>query len=612
MLKKSSRFDLLLIIITITGIILRFYNIGNLHFSNDELSAYSRTNYNSFSDLITFGVKPDGHPALIQIFLYYYVRFTGFNEFLIKLPFLITGILTIPLSFFVAKNFFNKTTGYITASLISTLQFSVMYSQLARPYITGVFFILASLYFLHYFTLNKKISQKNVILYIIFAELSSLNHYFSLFTMLLLGIGGLLIVSKENIKKYIFANIIVLILFAPHLSISLHQLGLKGLNWLPKPNSNFFVNYILYYFNYCYILIFFIFGFFIYNIIKNKRIKKVSIIFISISIIITAVSYFYSIYRAPVLQKSILIFVVPLFLMGVASFTKNLNNKYNVIFSVSILIIGVLSLTLVRKHYKYMYSNKIYSVSKNISDDINSYKNDYKAIVFVNKPEYIKLYLKKFGTKPYDKQIIYFQNFKNNKKEINKIAQNSNCKFFGVATANTDGDIASIAGVKDLYKYFIKIDNYYFLLSKTKNKLIKKSDIIDTVFYSKNKFTDTSTKNEWISCFNYKMDSTIKSYNNLIFINAKLTCTDSSNKIMLVTELKNKEGKTLHWAASDYITGANFVHKFILLQDIKPKPYSNKTYLWNKSKSDIKLYDKEYIILKGRKNPYGLYENLVE
>ena len=76
---------LILFLILLVAITLRFYNYQNIPFTHDEFSALSRTNFNSFSELIDQGVKVDGHPAGIQVFLYYWTKLAGKSEVWVKL-----------------------------------------------------------------------------------------------------------------------------------------------------------------------------------------------------------------------------------------------------------------------------------------------------------------------------------------------------------------------------------------------------------------------------------------------------------------------------------------------------------------------------------------------
>ena len=88
-----------IIILLFLASVLRFYNFFGLQYTYDELSALNRLEFNSFNELIQKGVMPDAHPALIQVFLYYYALLFGTEEWLIKLPFILAGIHTMVILF---------------------------------------------------------------------------------------------------------------------------------------------------------------------------------------------------------------------------------------------------------------------------------------------------------------------------------------------------------------------------------------------------------------------------------------------------------------------------------------------------------------------------------
>ena len=67
----------LLIFILLCAAILRFYQFETAPFTHDELSALLRTNFSNFQELIAKGVAIDGHPAFIQVFLYYWTKLVG-------------------------------------------------------------------------------------------------------------------------------------------------------------------------------------------------------------------------------------------------------------------------------------------------------------------------------------------------------------------------------------------------------------------------------------------------------------------------------------------------------------------------------------------------------
>jgi len=80
---------LLFLLILAVAVFLRFYRISDIPFTQDEFSAIFRTDFTSFGDLINYGVKPDGHPAGIQVLLFAIIRIFGVSRVLLKIPFLL-------------------------------------------------------------------------------------------------------------------------------------------------------------------------------------------------------------------------------------------------------------------------------------------------------------------------------------------------------------------------------------------------------------------------------------------------------------------------------------------------------------------------------------------
>ena len=148
-LKPNSKYlwQLTLFLLTLTACFLRLWNLGDFSLSNDELSALSRLQYNSLSDVISIGVqKLDFHPAGIQIFLFYWIKIAQSSEFLIRLPFALSGGISVWLIYSIGKHWFSKQTGILAAILLCFLEFPLLYSQLARPYSFGLFFTLLGSY----------------------------------------------------------------------------------------------------------------------------------------------------------------------------------------------------------------------------------------------------------------------------------------------------------------------------------------------------------------------------------------------------------------------------------------------------------------------------------
>ena len=76
---KQITKNLPIVVILIVATILRFYNLHQIPYTFDEFSTLFRLNFDNFADLIEFGVKEDGHPAGMHVFMYYYTKVQKFK-----------------------------------------------------------------------------------------------------------------------------------------------------------------------------------------------------------------------------------------------------------------------------------------------------------------------------------------------------------------------------------------------------------------------------------------------------------------------------------------------------------------------------------------------------
>jgi len=180
---------LVLILIMLVAVALRFYNLFEIPLTHDEFSAIFRTRFSSFLELIQQGVVKDGHPAGVQVFLYYWVKVFGEVDWIIKIPFLLCGVVSVFLVYKIGSLWFNETTGLLSAAVICSTQFTVMYSQIARPYSSGLFLSLAMVYLWSFLMLNPENKfNRNLIAFIALATLCTYNHYFSLLFAFIVGV----------------------------------------------------------------------------------------------------------------------------------------------------------------------------------------------------------------------------------------------------------------------------------------------------------------------------------------------------------------------------------------------------------------------------------------
>ena len=140
---SSKTIDLILIVVIIlVTALLRLWKLGQVPFMHDEFSALLRTRFDNFHDFIQLGVMPDSHPIGVQLFLWGWVQLFGWSEFWIKLPFALMGIGSVYLIYLIGRQWFNRKVGLFSAAFFAVSQLTVFYSQLARPYAAGLFFVL--------------------------------------------------------------------------------------------------------------------------------------------------------------------------------------------------------------------------------------------------------------------------------------------------------------------------------------------------------------------------------------------------------------------------------------------------------------------------------------
>ena len=512
-----------------------------------------------------------------------------------------------------------------------------MYSQIARPYSSGLFFVLLSVYFLQDFIFNNNVKKSSIVWFIITSSLSAYNHYFSLLTILLIGIFGLFLVKKENLTTYILSGLAIILLFVPHIQISLHQLSLGGLSWLNKPTPSSILMYFGYIFNYYVLLYITISIILVLGLILNNGFKAIKYSIFSLSVFISPIiiGYTYSIKISPILQFSVLIFSFPFLLMFITSFIKELNFKLNTLIVSIILILGIFSITTIRKHYTTAYNSPFYNIAKNLSDDIKNYGNNNMSEVFtLNGNLSVNKYLNELNIDT-NKLNANYQVSEFNFFDFKTFLDNSKTNYFALGSTGGVSDLYLLDIIKQKYPYLTKATDSYFLFSKTKKtKTIINTSIIDTIYkstlnftnnsqwkYNKNKvFTDSLTSkkyyfydtDEWGISINLNLDSVLENKNNVIITKAVVKAENKNSNILLVSEITNNDS-LLHWASSKTLDFTNntteqiSIYNSNFLQDINIDDNAiSKIYLWNKDKNKIKVYSVEIVILKGFKNPYGI------
>lgn len=627
---KITTDHVLLLIILITAATLRFWNFHELPFMHDELSALERTKYTSLHDEINYGVAIyDTHPAGIQLFIYYWIKIFGISEMTVKFPFIILGILSIIIAYKISKKWFNSSVGLIVASFMAVLQYMVMYSQIARPYIPGMFFSLLMVWYWSNYLFDENSIKKNkwLIGYIISSALCAYTHHFSSLFAAIVTLTGLFFLTKETWKKYLLAVVAIFILYIPHLNILFFQFdkgGLGGPNgWLGKPEKNWFSGYLKYVFHfsspmYALILLLLLLSIFFYSkdILSKQKFRVIALIWF---FLLFFIEYYYSLFINPVIQYSTLIFAFPFLLIFLFSMFGELNRNVKIVVVAVILISGTSTLVFSRKHFQVFYKQPYQEQVINTYKSLDIIKDEKKATIELMIPPYYReYYFKKYNRRF---ESIFYNPFdaKPDMKAFRKFVQSLSTDYF--IAGNLPLEYFQI--IKEKYPYMIlKEEGFtYSIYCFSRNNQVQeiKEKIVFSGMDNSGKgslFLDN--KKEYSPAFLSKLKDMINDRHNIINVTATLNSADSVADPLLVLDIVDKE-KSLLWAGAEYFwynndpKKSNKVYLSQLLCGIDLKKHPNaevKIYVWNRNKKRIEIENINIEVVESNPFIYGLYEPL--
>ncbi len=553
-----------LIFILILAIGLRIYRIDKLTLGNDDLSALSRLQYDSFHELIEKGVKPDGHPAGVQVFLYYWTRWMGNTEWMLRLPFLLMGLGAMVLAFHVASKWFNPTVGLLLASCMACWEYFIIHSLSIRPYISGLFFAWGMVYCWSYVCrLLQPIKWFHWMGFVLFSVLCAYNHYFSLLLAFWVGISGLFVIPGKYIANYIYAGLAIVTLYIPHIPIFQAQLAIGGIGgWLAPPNRSFLLHYISYIFHfspwmYGSILILLIVGIGL-RIKQGYQQKEWKITLISGSwfVLSFVVAYVYSVKVNPVLHYGVLFFSFPFALLGVFSVYPRLPLfKESVLISV-LLLSSIFTLIWDRDHYGIFYDRG----AKAMMNDFEAWKEDPRItqltrVGIAHNPFYLNYYVSNDSLERYN--LPDLQTFDQWLSELTSDA-------LAIGWVSNMMPLEYLALIHTYYphlaEYKMKSVSEWFLFSKkhvsTENNLpiIHHSHVDSISLYSHFLFPEEFKwhNEEYIPPIELT-DTALYQLKPWLLTYAQIEVRDSSDALPLWVISIEKEGEVLHWQKGDFI-----------------------------------------------------------
>lgn len=319
---RSDRYIQILLLLTALGLLLRLYNLGFNSIWLDEAVTYN-------SSKLPFGVLwesiktgSDFNPPLFYMIESLMLSF-GKNEITLRLIPAIAGIITIPVLYYLGKEFSDRNCGIICAALVTFSPFLIFYSQEARAY--SLLLLLIALSILCFFKGMKNGRTLQWVLFGLFSGIAFWTHFYSSIVFgVLIGLGLLGTgISKENrlgkIKAIIYSLITFGLVTLPLLIVTAElylvrtssppTFGIQGLNVI----SHAFTD--LSGFNIIPTALFIsLFGIGLLWAFLHEKMKGVSIALPVIAILL--ISYYLS-YRMP-FQTRFLIIMIPFYFLGIA------------------------------------------------------------------------------------------------------------------------------------------------------------------------------------------------------------------------------------------------------------------------------------------------------
>ena len=592
--------DLLILGIIFVGALFRIWDFWDWSFTNDELSALNRLDYNSFSELIEKGIWVDGHPALVQIFLFYWSKLAGTSALAIRLPFVVLSIGTLYYFKQLAQQWLNKSASIVALSIFAVSQLFVLYGQIARPYVVGLFFTIA---FGHYWLklTRNTFEKKDLFLFLLMGFCCSLSHYFSGLSLAIFLVIGIFKVNKKRLFLYLSLCLALAIFFLPHLTITLNHFSIGGVGWLPIPKVDFFVDFISFLFNNSIwftlaVLSIFIVGIFLKMLkFPQKDQWILPLLFLAPYLI----AYFYSIHKSPVLQNSVLIFCSPFFILFLASFIKEKIAIRSLLVS-CILIIATGSYSLVIE--QDFYSKKNFANFKTVAEKSVQWTDEFGKenvlrISNTNDPAYLDYYLSKkdssfnFHISRFDSLEVIAQ--------ARDLIMSTKANYVLIAFANVPVPAEVHEYTKEYFPSIEKKERFFnseaILYKKGKKKRNHSLNISKTSPDTTSYFLSSET--EYALTHKDSVGGLWTSKNKYLTISAKLKSLKEENIILTVSI--HRDNETIFWRGFDtkpYYSSLNEWNNFKCVLPLPGEAKSSdlvKIFFWNPDHRELFIEDFE-------------------
>ncbi|MBO4574325.1 MAG: glycosyltransferase family 39 protein [Bacteroidales bacterium] len=616
---RRYRYDrVLLWLILIVSAVLRLWQLGSVPFMHDEFSALGRTCFDNFHDLIREGVMlGDSHPAGTQVLLYILVKIFGWNAFWLKLPFALMGVASVYLVYVIANQWFNRNVGLVSAALVSVSELFLFYSQLARPYSPGLFFILLFVYYWNRILFDKReIGLITCFGFAVSAFLAAEMQMFSMAEAGLIALSGLLFlkkVDKNRRKAYLWSCVAAVVLYLPTLPIFYYQLFVYGSigGWLAKPAPAFLTDFLKYSLNYSNLFIFTMLIVALLPLIvgSRKSDKKLAIRICCLVwfVLPLALAWAYSLLKEPILQYSTLIFSFPFLIILVFSyFNTRISVKTMAIVIGFVLLTGITSLVIDRQYFNQVYHQGFDQIAVEMRKAQENYGDSIAFVSYSDRTFTNEFYQNKAGIKNAkfyceDDKIFDYQSF----------IINQDAEYLGVGLADHADMPWELSAVAE-YPYLIQ-ENTWFT---TRYLTLGKTDNGHPLLHNLKENVRIDGK-EWACTTKLSIGECVDADTERIGFIADIQAIDTVGNIALIVEIiDSATGEKSFWKSFELkdnvvVPGERLLLTngfFLPAADLEGKMF--KVYVWNKEKKELLINRLSYYLVKKNAYFYGLYNPL--
>lgn len=417
------------LLLLVIGFVLRFTISFTHSYSSDELSAINRLNINGFNNIIENAVKTgDMHPAGVQFFEEFWVTLFGNSELILRLPFVLMGVLSIWLIYLIGKTYLSKNTGIIAATLLSITYFPIIHSELARPYSPGLLFSLMTAWFWLKLVKTESKNWTTIVGLGISFALAMYTHYFAFMFVGFIGLTGFIFIKKTTLVPYLISGVIAILLFLPHLNITIYHLSIDGgLQWLAKPEKTWLLKFIFHALNDSWLFTLTLFAVTIFVVYKSKfnlrNSKPTNTIFAIWFFGIFIIGYLFSYFSSPILKFPVMLFPLPFLFLVIGNFYSKATLKLTTILFSIILLVGTSSTIIEKK----LYGNEHFGVFKELAEPIVKWrtelgKENISTYFNLSNPNYLNYYVTQLGDSlEFNQHLIEFNDENKIRKELEQL-----------------------------------------------------------------------------------------------------------------------------------------------------------------------------------------------